>query len=156
MAMRMLGAVLVLVGCHVSADAPSHAPAQAAASAPPIVQDLVWGGSDYDVRHVDKQKFLQVLRTCWFAATKDAPGSAGITRVDLRIDEQGAVIDEAVSVALFQDLFVGAQDVEAEAIYLQCAERGFHKLVVPPASSNTGTLFFDARLLPARAVPPQD
>jgi hypothetical protein len=156
MPMRIVSsALLLLVGCQYTADTSSHAPGSAAAPssvAPAIVQDLVWGGTNYDVRHVDKERFLSVLRTCWFAATKESPGSAGMTRVDLQIDRQGSVIDEAVSVALFQDLFAGPQDVEAEAAYLQCAERGFHKLVVPPASGDGGTLFFDARLLPARTA----
>jgi hypothetical protein len=116
-----------------------------------MVQDLVWGGTNYDVRHVDKEKFLQVLRLCWDSASRSSPGSAGITRVDLKISPEGYVIEESVSVALFQQMFLGEQDVQAETVYLSCAERGFHHLVVSPAEAGNGTLFFDARLLPIRS-----
>lgn len=154
--MRRIGAVLLaLSGCsqlnpdyHGDARAPETT---LPVTAPALVQDLVWGGTNYDVRHVDKEKFLQVLRLCWDSASRASPGSAGITRVDLKISPEGYVIEESVSVALFHDLFVGAQDVEGETAYLQCAERGFHHLVVMPAETGNGTLFFDARLLPARS-----
>jgi len=148
--------MLALVGCaHLNPDAAgdSHRAAGETSeptTAPALVQDLVWGGSDYDVRGVDKEKFLQVVRLCWDSASRASPGSAGISRIDLKIDREGYVVDESVSVALFRELFLGEQDVAAETAYLACAERGFHRLVVPPAQAPTGTLFFDARLLPAR------
>ncbi len=119
-------------------------------TAPSMVQDLVWGGSDYDVRGADKERFLAVVRMCWDSASRASPGSAGISRVDLTIDREGYVVDESVSVSLFHDMFLGERDVAAETAYLACAERGLHRLAVPPARAGTGTLFFDARLLPAR------
>ena len=141
------------LGCVPTADTPTTtAPAATGASAPATVQDLVWGGVDYDVRHLEKERFLDVVRKCWSLASERAKGSAGVARVDLRIDKGGKVVDGGVSILLFHDQFMGAQDSAGETAFRECAEPRLVALKVEPATADVGSLSFDVRLLPARAA----
>lgn len=142
-----LGACAPTTASPAEQTAPPSAPA-----AGPSVQDLVWGGTDYDVRHLEKERFMHVVRRCWSIATESAPGSAGVTRVDLKIDKTGQVVDGGVSVLLFHDHFMGAQDSAGETAFRECAEPRLIALKVEPASADVGTLSFDVRLLPGRPI----
>lgn len=148
----------ILAGLGLAACAaatPSPAPPTSAPSTAmvgPSVQDLVWGGVDYDVRHLEKERFLHVVRKCWSIASESAPGSAGVTRVDLKIDRTGQVVDGGVSVLLFHDHFMGAQDTAGETSFRECAEPRLVALKVEPGSADIAILSFDARLLPARPL----
>ena len=148
--------VLGLAGCGPSMNSasPEATPPRPTAMSPASVQDLVWGGVDYDVRHLEKEAFLHVVRKCWSLASERAPGSAGVTRVDLKIDRGGKVIDGGVSVLLFTDHFMGAEDSAGETAFRECAEPRLVALKVEPATADAGMLSFDVRLLPARPITP--
>lgn len=151
MANRSWLALCAALGCASASDtSTSTTPPATASPVPAAVQDLVWGGEDYDVRHLEKEQFLQVVRKCWSLASERAPGSAGVARVDLRIDKGGKVVDGSIGVLLFHDHFMGAQDSAGETAFRECAEPRLVELKVEPASADVGTLSFDVRLLPAR------
>jgi len=132
--------------------APSDAPpvAETEATHPPGVEDLLWGGVSYDVRHLDKERFLRVMRLCWGKTIEGRPDLAGFARVDLQIDDAGHVVDGSIGVMVFRDRFMGDEDTQAAAIFLDCAEGRYDAMKVPPATAERGTLSFDVRLLPAR------
>jgi len=139
------------LACVPTADTPtSTSPPSTAVSVPATVQELVWGGVDYDVRHLEKERFLDVVRKCWSLASERAKGSAGVARVDLRIDKSGKVVDGAMSILLFHDHFMGPQDSAGETAFRECAEPRLTALKVEPATADVGSLSFDVRLLPAR------
>jgi len=64
---------------------------------------------------------LMAVRKCWLGA--HAPSSAGIVRLDARIEVDGSVGAADVDPFLFKDGFRGARDSEAELALEQCAER---------------------------------
>jgi hypothetical protein len=64
---------------------------------------------------------LMAVRKCWLDA--HAPSSAGVVRLDARIEVDGSVAAADVDPFLFKDGFRGARDSEAELALEQCAER---------------------------------